>query len=133
MEYELKPLAWYEVGNYLSLRIIRAAQEVFNCLGPGYPEEDYRRGVINRLELDRLDVQRRFPVDVWQSGELAELFFLDLYVEMQVVVQVLASGDPIDALSRRTALLQLEASGAPLGILLNFGRSRMEYERIFPS
>lgn len=125
-------MAWYEVGNFLSLRIIRAAQEIFASMGPGCAEEDYRSAMAQRLEHDRLEVERCFPVDVWQSGELAELYFLDLFVEMQVVVTVQVSRRPLTPLDRDTARCQLEAVGAPMCILLNFGRPRPEYERVFP-
>jgi GxxExxY protein len=129
----MNPLAWYEVGNQLTTRILRAARSVYQCLGPGYCEEDYRKGLINDLQRQNLEVQRLFPVDVWQSGELAELYFLDLFIEWQVIVKIIVSHKPFTDLVREEMCAHLEAAGADLGMLLNFGgRGGIDYERIFP-
>jgi GxxExxY protein len=129
----MNPLAWYEVGNQLTTRILRSARSVYQCLGPGCCENDYRKGLINDLQRQNLEIQRLFPVDVWQSGELAELYFLDLFVEWQVIVKIFVSHKSFTEHEREEMCATLEASGAELGMLLNFGgRGGLEYERVFP-
>lgn len=125
-------LARYDIGNNLSARIISAAQAVYECLGPGYPVEDYRRAIENELRRRRMRVQSRFPVDVWQAHELAALYFLDLFVEWQIVVEVKASRRPFEAPERDLMAAYLDAANAPMGLLINFGRRGMEYERVIP-
>ncbi len=127
----MEPLVWYEVGNQLSARIIQAARDVFDCLGPSCSDKEYRKAMVNLLERQNLDVQQRFPVDVWQANELAQLYFLDLWVEWQVIVNIQASRRPISSIEREDMIEHLEAAGAPLGVLLNFGRHGLEYERVF--
>lgn len=126
-------LAPYDLGNQLSARILSAARSVHQYLGPGYPEETYRKAIVNELRRQHLEVQRLFPVDVWQSAELAELYFLDLFVEWQVIVEIKATRGPLIDEIYENMMAYLDAAEAPLGLLLNFGRRRLEYERIFPA
>ena len=88
---------------------------------------------MNDLRRQNLEVQRLFPVDVWQSGELAELYYLDLFIEWQVIVNIKVSHKPFTELEREEMGETLDAAGASLGMLLNFGRCGLEYERIFPA
>ena len=122
----------YVDANYLTLRIINAARAVHTILGPGFSEEKYRKAISNELQRMNLDVQQLFPVDVWQSGELADLLFLDLFIEWHVVVEVIASQKPIENRLRLEMSSSLEPAGADLGLLINFGRQRLEVEPVFP-
>jgi GxxExxY protein len=128
----MKPITRYELGNFLSLRIIDAAQEVHRHIGPGYPIERYRRAIGTELRRQLLEVQDRFPVDIWQSRELAALYFLDMFVEWQVIVAVRTDRRAFLSEEREQMAACLEATGASLGILFNFGRPRLEFERVFP-
>lgn len=124
-------LVRYVDANYLTLRIINAARAVYNILGPGFAEEKYRKAISNELKRIDLDVQQLFPVDVWQSGELVELLFLDLFIEWHVIVEVIASQKPIDNRQRFEMNNSLEPAGADLGLLINFGRQKLEIEPVF--
>lgn len=128
----MDPLARYDIGNQLSTRILAAARLVFDLLGPGCAQERYRQAVAGELRNQKLDVQALFPVDVWQNDELAALYYLDLFVEWQVVVEVRSSHRPLREPERSLLLEYLSAARAPMGILLNFGLSRLECERVFP-
>jgi iron complex transport system substrate-binding protein len=127
----MRQLARYDLGNHLSTRIVDAARIALDCLGPGLLEKAYRHSVAKTLRRQSLDVQELFPVDAWQSGELARLYFLDLLIDWQVVVDVRVLQQPIPPDYRDEMRLALEVTGAPLGLLLNFGRDRLEFERIF--
>ena len=129
----MKPLARYELDNFLSTRIIDAAKRVHQSIGPGFSEAYYRRAIASELRRQRLDVQNDFPVDVWQSNELAELYFLELFVEMKVIVSVRSSRQAFIKYEREQMIDQLEAASAQMGMIFNFGWYGLEYERIFPS
>ncbi len=76
--------------NQLTYRIIGAAMTVHNNLGSGYKEEVYEKALEVEINRQGMAVIRQHPVSVGYSGEQVALFYLDLLVEGQVVVEVKA-------------------------------------------
>jgi GxxExxY protein len=119
-------------GNDLTYRIIGAAMAVHNSLGPGYKEEAYERALAVELNERAIATQRQFPVEVSHAGVQVALFYLDLFVEGTVVVEIKAFGHQLTNDERAQVINYLKATGAPVGLLFNFGRRKLEYKRIFP-
>jgi len=128
----LSPLVVDATGNELIYRVIEAAMAVHNQIGPGYKEEVYEKAL--EVELNRLGIAvcRQFPVTVEYQGELVSLFYLDLFVEARVVVEVKAFSHQLTNDELAQVIHYLKATGAPVGLLFNFGRRKLEYKRVFP-
>ena len=128
----MSPLVVDTTGNDLTYRVIGAAMAVHNQVGGGYKEEVYEKAL--EVELNRLGiaVQRQYPVPVEYQGEQVALFYLDLYIEEQVVVEVKALSHQLTNDELAQVINYLKATGAPVGLLFNFGRRRLEYRRVFP-
>jgi GxxExxY protein len=120
-------------GNDLTYRVIGAAMAVHNSVGPGYKEEIYERALFAELTQREIGVERQFPVEVFHEEIQVGLFYLDLFVEQVVVVEVKALSHQITNDERAQVINYLKATGAPVGLLFNFGRRKLEYQRIFPS
>ncbi len=60
------------------------------------------------------------------------MFYLDLFVESQVVVEIKALSHLLTNDERAQVINYLKATGSPVGLLFNFGRRALEYKRIFP-
>jgi len=118
--------------NDLTYRIIGAAMAVHNTIGSGYKEEVYERALEVELNQSEIVLQRQYPVPVEYEGEQVALFYLDLFVEEQVVVEVKAFSHPLTNDERAQVINYLKATRAPVGLLFNFGRRRLETARIFP-
>jgi GxxExxY protein len=119
-------------GNDLTYRIIGAAMTVHNRLGPGYKEEVYEKALEVELNGAGMAVQRQVPLPVAYEGEQVAIFYLDLLVEGQVVVEIKALSHLLTNDELAQVINYLKASGAAVGLLLNFGRRRLEYRRVFP-
>ncbi len=119
-------------GNDLTYRIIGAAMAVHNNIGPGYKEEVYERALAAELNRRQIEVIRQFPVYVEDAGALVAIFYLDLWVEGQVVVEIKAFSHQLTNDERAQVINYLKATGAPVALLFNFGRRRLEYKRLFP-
>lgn len=120
-------------GNDLTYRIIGAAMTVHNQLGYGYKEEVYEQALEVELARAGVIVQRQYPVSVHYEGEQVAVFYLDLLVENQVVVELKAFSHQITNDELAQMINYLKASDLPVGLLFNFGRRRLEYRRIFPA
>ena len=129
----MTPIAVDATGNDLTYRVIGAAMAVHNQIGPGFKEEIYEKALEFEMNRRGMAVERQYPVSVEYDREQVGLFFLDLYVENQVVVEVKALSHLLTNDERAQVINYLKATGAPIGLLFNFGRRALEYKRIFPS
>jgi GxxExxY protein len=76
--------------NHLTYRVIGAAMAVHNQIGPGFKEEIYEKALEVELNRRGISCIRQFPVSVGYQNEQVALFYLDLLIEDQVVVEVKA-------------------------------------------
>lgn len=126
------PLVEDATGNKLTYAIIGAAMAVHNQLGPGYAEEVYERALFAELEIQNIPVRRQAPVEVFYGEDRVGLFFLDLLVDETVVVEIKALSHMLTNDEVAQVINYLKATGLTVGLLLNFGRKKLEFRRIFP-
>ena len=77
-------------------------------------------------------METQYRVEVIDRGSVVALFFLDLFVARTVVVEIKAFGHQLTNDERAQVINYLKATGAPVGLLFNFGRRSLEYRRVFP-
>jgi GxxExxY protein len=116
----------------LTYRIIGAAMRVQNKLGPGLKEAMYQRGLSLALEDDGLSFEAEKPLEVSLDGSRVGLLYLDHFVEGSVIVEEKAFSHLLTREEVAQVITYLAVSNAPLGLLINFGRKRLEYKRILP-
>ncbi len=108
--------------NDLTHTVIGCAYKVHNILGPGFLEKVYERAL--KLELDQLgiDVQQQGKLPVWYQGQSVGVFFPDLWIDKQLIIEIKAVQNLI--LEHETQLIHyLTATGVETGLLINFGSS----------
>ena len=120
-------------GNKLTYQIIGAAMTVHNNLGPGFKEEVYERAMEVELNQRNIPVVCQYPVPVDYGDQQVAIFYLDMLVASQVVVEVKALSHQLTNDELAQVINYLKASGATVGLLLNFGRRKLEYRRVFPA
>ena len=109
--------------------IIGAAFEVYNHLGYGFLEKVYHRAL--QVELLRrgqvAETEKRITVRYKQVvvGE----YDSDLLVNTSVVVEIKISPQ-YDRRDEAQLLNELKATGIKVGLLINFGRSKVEFKRL---
>jgi len=126
------PLVIDPTGNDLSYRIIGAAMYVHNQLGSGYKEEVYENALAVELNQRGINCVRQYPVEVWFEDEQVAIFYLDIFVENAVVVEVKAFSHLLTNDEIAQVVNYLKASNSPMGLLFNFGRRKLETRRVFP-
>jgi len=126
------PLVVDPTGNDLTYKIIGAAMAVHNEIGQGFKEEIYEKALEVKLNHLGIDVQRQLQVNVEYEGEQVAIFYLDLLAEKQVVIEVKAFSHQLTNDELAQVINYLKATGAPVGLLFNFGRRKLEYRRVFP-
>jgi GxxExxY protein len=110
-------------------RIIGFAFEVLNELGHGFHEKIYENALTVMFKLNGIafDQQRRFPV-LFRGVEVGE-FVPDLIVFSSVIVDPKVI-DHITDFERGKMLNYLRIARLRVGLLLNFKKPRLEFERV---
>ena len=113
----------------LTGEIIEASYNVHNSLGCGLLEKIYENSLIWEIELMRRKVssQREFKV-IYRKKEVG-IYYADLVVEDKVIVEV-KSVERVDDIHRAQLLNYLRISGLRVGLIINFARPKLEYERL---
>lgn len=119
-------------GNDLTYRIIGAAMAVHNEIGYGFKEEVYEKALEVKLNQIGINVERQYQVIVEYEGETVAIFYLDLFAEEKIVVEIKAFSHQLTNDELAQVINYLKATGAPVGLLFNFGRRKLEYRRVFP-
>jgi GxxExxY protein len=113
----------------LTGKILEASFEVMKELGAGFLEGVYQNALLIALSQKGIKVEARVPLLVRFRGEVVGEYFADLLVERKVIVELKA----VKALApehQAQLINYLKATGIEVGLLINFGRPRLEYRRL---
>jgi len=116
----------------MTYKVIGAAMSVHNALGPGLKEAAYHRALSLEMERAGLSFETEKAVAVSIDGSQVGRLYLDHIVESQLVVEEKARSHLLTKEEIAQVITYLCATGTQVGLLLNFGRRRLEYKRIFP-
>jgi GxxExxY protein len=116
----------------LTYRVIGAAMRVHNTLGPGLKEAAYQKALSLEMEGAGLSFEAERPVEIFVDGVSVGLLYLDHLVEEQLILEEKAFSHLLTNEEIAQVITYLCATRLNVGLLLNFGRRRLEYKRIFP-
>ncbi len=109
--------------------IIGAAFDVQRELGYGYLEKVYQRAMQVELKMRRRNAELEHPIPVRYKGVCVGDYAADLLVEQRVLVElkVAVEYQPSD---EAQLLNELKATGIKVGLLINFGKTKVEFKRM---
>lgn len=113
----------------LTFAIIGCAMEVHNALGAGLHEKPYENALVVEFGLKGIpsEQQRRFPVNY--KGTLVGEYVPDLIAGESVIVDAKVI-DCITDGERGQMLNYLRITGLKVGLIINFKRPKLEWERM---
>jgi len=117
------------ISEEITSKIIGAIYEVHSILGPGFLESVYQKSLVKELQLRGLSLEEQKELHVIYKGEDVGLYFSDILVENQVVVELKAV-DSLKPAHQAQLLNYLKATGVKVGLLVNFGGSHAEFKRM---
>jgi GxxExxY protein len=113
----------------LSYKIVGLAMDVHRQLGYGYLEKVYENAMMVLLRRAGIDAKQQHPVTVHFEGVIVGTYLADILVQDSIILE-LKSLDRITDVHRAQTLNYLKATGLRLAIILNFGKTRLEHERL---
>ncbi len=108
--------------------IIGAAFEVHNILGYGFLEKVYQRALQVELVQRGHKAELESALEVKYKGVVVGNYAADLLVDGKVIVElkIAPAYNPMD---EAQLLNELKATGIKVGLLINFGKEKVEFKR----
>ena len=113
----------------LSFKIVGCALVVHKVLGPGFPEAVYERALELELRKADLTFERQKTFRVLYEGKPVGDFRADFVVEDRLILELKAVTE-MPRVFERQLHSYLQVSKLRLGILMNFGGTKLETKRI---
>lgn len=113
----------------LAYQVIGLAMDVHSGLGYGFLEKVYENALMVLLRREGINAKQQSPINVFFQGQSVGEYFADILVEDKIIVE-LKSVEKIIDIHKAQALNYLKATGLRLAIVLNFGKERLQYERL---
>ena len=110
-------------------QIVSCAIEVINTLGNGVVEKPYENALVVEFGLRRIPFHQQPSFNVQYKGHKVGLFVPDLIAFDSVVVDTKVI-DRIADHERGLMLNYLRITNLRVGVILNFKRAKLEWERI---
>ncbi len=113
----------------LTEKVIAATFAVSNTLGHGFLEAVYRNALIEELIVSGLSVLKEKAFPIHYRGKQIGLYIADVVVENAVITELKVTQAIMPAHVAQV-LNYLKTSRLPVGLLLNFGKPRLELRRV---
>lgn len=113
----------------LSYQVVGLAMEVHNELGPGFLEKVYENALMVLFAERGIAARAQMPIQVYFHGQIVGDYFADIVVEDSIILELKAQ-DRIAEIHKAQTLNYLKATQFRLALLINFGKHRLEYERL---
>ncbi|PCJ84121.1 MAG: GxxExxY protein [Thiotrichaceae bacterium] len=116
-------------GKRLSERILRCAQNISHGLGAGFLEKVYENALCIELTQAGILFQRQQPFAISYKGEGVGNYIADIVVDGRLLTELKALSG-FSEVHDAQVMNYLKASGLTVGLLLNFGVTRLGIRRI---
>ncbi len=113
----------------LSYKIIGLSMEVHRELGYGFLEKVYENALMILFEEKNIKAEQQKQIIIKFHGKEIGNYISDLLVEDKIIIE-LKVVTKIKDIHRAQVANYLKATGKKLGIIINFGNEKLEFERV---
>jgi len=111
--------------------IVGACMAVHSYLGHGFLEVVYKDATEIEFSACRINFEREKKFDINYKGViLLHKFHADFFVMDKIIVEIKATKEGISNEYITQTLNYQKISGCKLGLIINFGKSSLEYKRL---
>jgi len=103
--------------------------QVHKELGFGFLEKVYENALMILLRKEDIPAQQQCPVSVYFQDVMVGDYFADILVDNKIILELKSCEKIINA-HRAQALNYLRATKMRLAIIINFGKEKLEFERL---
>mgnify|MGYP000058716900 CR=1 FL=1 len=92
-------------------------------------EKIYENAVMVLLEREKISARQQVAIPVYFEEKVIGDYFADIVVDNKIILEIKAATSIMNA-HRAQLLNYLTATKMQLGIILNFGKKKLEYDRL---
>ena len=115
--------------NDLSNRIIGLAIGIHKKLGPGFQEKIYQEALLKEFKKGGMEYEKQKVIRVDYEGQSLGNQRINLLVDEEIILEIKAC-TKIIPIHRDQVISYLKTANKQLGLILNFGRSKLEIKRV---
>ena len=113
----------------LTGKIIGCAMEVHNYLGNGFQEVIYQRALAYEMELNKILFAREVEMPIYYKQKDIGTRRVDFLIDEKIFVELKAL-TKLEPVHLAQAINYLEAFNLEVGLLINFGNTKLEFHRL---
>lgn len=113
----------------LSYKIVGLAMQVHRELGYGFLEKVYENSLMILMREQGIKAEQQFPIKVHFRGQIVGDYMADILVEDSIILELKVI-DKITKFQIAQTINYLKATNLKLALLINFGKTTLEHERI---
>ena len=113
----------------LSYKIVGLAMQLHTELGHGFLEKVYENSLMVLLAENGIQAVQQFASPVTFHDQVVGDYIADIVVENSVILELKAL-DKISEIHKAQTLNYLKATNFRLALLINFGKWKLEYNRM---
>ena len=103
--------------------------QVHSTLGNGFQEVIYQRALALEMSEQGLSFSREHEMQIFYKGTEIGTRRVDFFVEGKIMVEIKAIA-LLENVHLAQAINYLEAYGLEIGLLINFGSSKLQFKRV---
>jgi len=111
-------------------KIIGCAMKVHSALGNGFQELVYQRALAVEMEYQGVRFIREKKMDIFYRNVQVGTRRVDFFVEDRVMVELKAVSELLHV-HKAQAINYLEAYNVETGLLINFGKTKLDFQRVY--
>lgn len=112
----------------LTEKIIGCAYRVYNTMGQGFLERVYEKCLFVEFEKAGIEAEFQKPVEVFYDGQCVGNYVVDVLIQRKIILELKAVRT-LTVVHEVQLVNYLAATKIPLGLLINFGESKVEVKR----
>lgn len=109
--------------------IVGAALAVLNELGSGFLEAVYQEALYLELKDRKIPAKQQFSIDIMYRGRVLQKKYIAVFLCYDQILVEIKVIRLITAIEEAQILNYLNATGYHLGLIINFGNPKLEWER----
>lgn len=113
----------------LTKRLIGMAIKIHKKLGPGFKEKYYQRAYYLELKRQGYGFEREKKVAITYNKALLGYHIVDFIIEGKIVLEIKAIKE-LNEVNVGQLTVYLRLAGCKVGLLLNFGQSKLAIKRV---
>jgi GxxExxY protein len=114
----------------LTYKIIGVAMKVHKQLGPGFLEAVYEEALIMEFTNSNISFENQVPPDIYYEGKkLKRNYRVDFIINGNILIEIKKIGR-LTKIDEVQMINYLGAASLKIGLLVNFGRTSLQWKRI---